>query len=341
MKSVDENIICKAGALLLARRSERRYAGQSMDDSLRQTSKEKHPDILAAGKKHPAEKRNRRGMMKTGILFLSVLFFPGMNVFAQEYYYWCGDEKIPLELLSTKKYILVHSPEDTAVLKERLTVRDIQAGEFVVERIKGVETEKHICWAIVESKESLPDLTCHEAILYEGPFFLDENRGRETGGLTESFTVMLKQAEDLPLLEQLAAENDVTIFGHILSDYPLFYWLDCTKASKGNAMELANQFHETGLFEYAQPGFSNYGSDAAPANINISRNDNLRVFAGKDILYLSSPVSESVSLYSCFGELLYKTNKQTGMLQIPLGNIKNGVLIVLCSSGRAKKVLIN
>ena len=44
MKSVDENIICEAVALPVAWRSERRYAGQSMDDSLRQTDKEKHPD---------------------------------------------------------------------------------------------------------------------------------------------------------------------------------------------------------------------------------------------------------------------------------------------------------
>jgi hypothetical protein len=166
-----------------------------------------------------------------------------------DYYYWNRDKKIPLELLPAKKYILANSPEDTTSLKERLITQDIQVGEFVVQRIKGAEQEKHICWAIVEGKESLPDLTHDEAVLYEGPFFLDKNSEREIGGLTELFSVMLKQAEDLPLLEQLAAENNVTIFGHIISGRPLLYWLDCTKASKGNAMELANQFHETGLFE--------------------------------------------------------------------------------------------
>ena len=283
-------------------------------------------------------------MMKTGILFLSVLFFPGMNVFAQEYYYWNRDKKIPLELLPTKKYILVNSLEDTTSLKEILIAQDIQVGEFVVDRIKGVEQTKYICWAIVEGKAFVPDLTHNESILYEGPFFLDENR-REAGGLAESFSVGLKQEEDLPLLEQLAAENNVTVFGRITSSFPLHYWLDCTKASKGNAMELANQFHETGLFDYAYPGFSNYGYDYDTnldlANIDIPQNDNFGIFAVQDILYLSSPVSESVWLYSCFGELLYKTNKQAGTIQMPLGNVKNSILIVRGSSGRAKKVLIN
>ena len=60
MKSVDENIICEAGALLLARHGERSYAGQSMDDSLRQTDKEKHPDVPLAGKRNHTEKRSRR-----------------------------------------------------------------------------------------------------------------------------------------------------------------------------------------------------------------------------------------------------------------------------------------
>jgi hypothetical protein len=276
--------------------------------------------------------------MKNFLIF-TVLFSLGISAFAQEYYYWNRDKKIPLELLPTKRYIGVNSPEDTIALKEELIVMDVQVGEFVVERIRGEEQTKHICWAIVEGEEFLPDLTYNEAIFYEGPFFLDENREREVGGLIETFIVMLKQAEDLPLLEQMAAENNVTIWGRFM--YPLYYLLDCTKASKGNPMELANRFHETGLFEYAHPGFSSYGFDGDLTNIDMRRNDNLRVFAVKDVLHLSSPISESVSLYSCFGELLYKTNKQAGTVQMPLGSIKNGVLIVRGSSGWAKKIVVN
>jgi hypothetical protein len=91
----------------------------------------------------------------------------------------------------------------------------------------------------------------------------------------------------------------------------------------------------------AHPGFSNYGFDYEPTSINMHKNDNLSFFVIKDILYLSSPVSESVSLYSCFGELLYKTNKQAGTIQLPLGNIRDRILIVRSSSGWAKKVLVN
>ena len=61
MKSVDENIICEAGALLLARHGERRYAGPSMDDSLRQTDKEKHPDVYRLQKKETTLKNGTGG----------------------------------------------------------------------------------------------------------------------------------------------------------------------------------------------------------------------------------------------------------------------------------------
>ena len=37
------------------------------------------------------------------------------------------------------------------------------------------------------------------------------------------------------------------------SSMPLWYMLSVTERSKYNAMEMANRFHETGLFLYAEP----------------------------------------------------------------------------------------
>ena len=34
---------------------------------------------------------------------------------------------------------------------------------------------------------------------------------------------------------------------------PLWFVLSCTKLSNGNAMEMANRFYDTNLFQYAEP----------------------------------------------------------------------------------------
>ena len=53
-------------------------------------------------------------------------------------------------------------------------------------------------------------------------------------------------------LQQFAEENKVTILGRngYMRDW---YTLSCTNESAGNALDMANIFYETGLFEACQP----------------------------------------------------------------------------------------
>ncbi|MDR1981924.1 MAG: T9SS type A sorting domain-containing protein [Tannerellaceae bacterium] len=194
-------------------------------------------------------------MMKRFLIF-TVLFSLGISVFAQEYYRWYRGEKYPLILDPTRKLIWVHSADDTLDIKNRLIEQNIQVLPFIV-----TIGAPHHCWAIIKSDQSdhFPDFTEDEMIVYEGGYFLFEN-GSAEGGLDPVFAVKLKNSDDFQELKKFAEENNVIVLGR--DRYmPLWHFLYCTKASKGNSMQMANQLYESGLYDAAEFGLSTYASD--------------------------------------------------------------------------------
>ncbi|MDP2889441.1 MAG: S8 family serine peptidase [Bacteroidota bacterium] len=81
------------------------------------------------------------------------------------------------------------------------------------------------------------------------PYFKSANSKKI--GLTNFFYVKLKTTTDIALLNQYAKQTKSIIVKQDVF-MPLWYVLSCTKASE-NAMELANKFFESGLFQYAEP----------------------------------------------------------------------------------------
>lgn len=59
-------------------------------------------------------------------------------------------------------------------------------------------------------------------------------------------------------LEELAKENAVTVTG---ADKFLegWYYLACTNYLKGNALEMANFFYDSGMFTTSSPSWGNNG----------------------------------------------------------------------------------
>ncbi|SMD45862.1 Por secretion system C-terminal sorting domain-containing protein [Aquiflexum balticum DSM 16537] len=85
---------------------------------------------------------------------------------------------------------------------------------------------------------------------YTMPYYLTE-KGTHVG-ISHLFTVKLRSPEDYNKLSSLAEDYGVKIVGkHTYR--PLWYTLSCDLGSKGNALDLANIFFESGLFEYSQP----------------------------------------------------------------------------------------
>ncbi len=73
-------------------------------------------------------------------------------------------------------------------------------------------------------------------------------------GLSNNFYVKLKDQKDVDVLYQKAKEYNVEVLGH--DKYmPLWFMLSITSPQKLNALNLANIFYETGLFDSTEPAF--------------------------------------------------------------------------------------
>lgn len=75
--------------------------------------------------------------------------------------------------------------------------------------------------------------------------------------MTDKFYVKLKSVDDYELLKKLTNNFDITILGHF-ENMPLWYILRLPKGSEKTALYWANYFHETKLFESAEPEFTHH-----------------------------------------------------------------------------------
>jgi len=63
----------------------------------------------------------------------------------------------------------------------------------------------------------------------------------------------------------------------------------------------------------------------------------VKAYVSNNVLYINSPASEIIRLYSVSGSLLYSTKKPAGEVSIPLNGIQDKILIIRSSSGWVKK----
>jgi hypothetical protein len=249
------------------------------------------------------------------ILIFTVLFSLGISAFAQEYYYWANGRKISLELDPTRKYISVHSADDTLALnalKNKLIEQNIQVFSYPVRRLGNFSF-----YGVLVESDNLPNFIEDEIIAYEGGFFL-EKTGFDHGPLTEVFYVVLKNSDDLPDLQEFAKENNVTIAGRS-RDMPFEYYLFCTKASAGSPMQMANLCYESGLSDEVY--VSIYGADAdgagppiepLPTSITLPATKpaiNLYRESGSSIVIeAAGDLIKEVEVFDLSGKILHKSS---------------------------------
>lgn len=173
-------------------------------------------------------------------------------------YYWYQGEKIGLNKDESKKYILFQQSE-RAALAQTTNVQFVEAPQTVVlsasirpltanaSQSLSTPAEKELMWAVVSAATVQGTLS---NTLYEAPFFT-LTTGKEVG-LSHLFYVKLKQESDRDQLISLASANRVEVLGR--NEFmPLWYTLACSNESAGNALQMANQFYETGKFASCQP----------------------------------------------------------------------------------------
>ena len=152
-------------------------------------------------------------------ILLLVLIVPSI-LFSQDYY-WYGHKKISL-MPSDKKFVVIESTD-------RKTTRN------VVDVVSQLEFD------------SLDQST----LLYSTPSYINQDDNEVF--VSHYFYVKLKNVNDSDILQEFAYRNNVKI-EYQSTFLPLWYVLSCLNGDK-NALQMANHFYESGLFEYAEPDF--------------------------------------------------------------------------------------
>jgi subtilisin family serine protease len=212
--------------------------------------------------------------MKTTITFL-IASIVCLYVNAQSDYYWYKGNKVPLNKIHNKKFLLIDQVQKVDNLKELLKVDKVKIEKYdkvyLSQNIKLNDKNKHdiMQWAVISDSliinKNFEDL---KIIAYESDFY-ETNNGIKAG-LSHLFYVKLKDEKDTTILKKLAIKNKVKIEG-CNKFMPLWYTLSCSKKSKGNALEMANQFYDTGLFLASEPDLM---TDDQPTCVNDTHFDN-------------------------------------------------------------------
>lgn len=281
------------------------------------------------------------------LVFISV----SLSFFAQEYYYWYRDEKIPLELVPRKKFITINDPSDTTQLKIRLLQKNYIIRPFEKFPITGNRfVQKEFDWGtVVESVDSLPVISNDTAVLYESPCFYYRAIEKEVLP-TNKLYVKIKQSEEFSILIEKAKEFNLTVYSN--NQYmPLWYIMACTKKSSGNALQLANTLYETNLFSFSEPEFLTLTNLLIPldstdiSKLELKQSVFIKINASNLIICSSDDPIVNVRINSLDGKCIYfKCFPGIAEVIVNLNNI-NGLYIVTlkqCSGKLSRnKILLN
>ena len=170
-------------------------------------------------------------------------------------YYWCNGVKFPLTKDDSKSYVVMDSEKlesfrnsTTCVIKGVKALNNYSAAGVKPSKVR--ESKIDLVSFIMDntSKANVnPD-----DIIYEAPYFKADD-GSEIG-ITNFLSVRLKKGLNIETLYEKVEEFNLEFLGENEHD-PSIQILICTKDSKGNALEMANFFYESGICEYATPGF--------------------------------------------------------------------------------------
>ena len=210
------------------------------------------------------------------ILIFSLVYL--IPIFSQDHY-WYGNKRVPL-ILSNQKYVIVNQLSnglnlDTIVIDSSITL---------------IPTIEKIAYSGVISDAQYNELD-QSTVIYSVPTF-KLSEATDDIFASQYFYIKLKDSDDFDLLAEYASLNNVLIVEH--SNYlPLWYVLSCINCDR-NAVEMANIFYESGLFEYAEPDFWQ-GNDLFSNDSLFDQQWNLRntgqydiMFSGIDINYDSA-----------------------------------------------------
>lgn len=201
--------------------------------------------------------------MRKYITLLSMLIFMTVYGHAQnsgnKYYYYYKAEKQFLELNTDFAFVTVTGDEAKNANLFRVGEGTLKKEGLSDKMKQKLNLSEDFYWTEIKFGENTNSTIYNEKVAAlkqsrnlqtVSPYFKSANSKKI--GLTNFFYVKLKTTADIALLEQYAKQTNSIIVKQ--DDFmSLWYVLSCTKSSDRNSLELANQFFESGLFQFAEP----------------------------------------------------------------------------------------
>ena len=188
-------------------------------------------------------------MSRLHFTIVVLLILCGVQMSAQDTYYYNAGEKVTLQCYPQRQFVLFQSSDDTVTAIKLLTQAGIQHNSFHLSSMASrPSTGSDYYWSIlnISGDETYPNLDEY----YRAPFYITIYN--DTVGVSDLLYVKLYDLADTLNLKNQADLLDVNIVER--DPYmPLWYTLSCSNQSVGNAVEVARMMYETGLFEAAEP----------------------------------------------------------------------------------------
>ena len=214
-------------------------------------------------------------MKKKLYIFIFILSIFSIHLFAGSKYFYYGPEgKIALQLSRDK--ILVRFSDNSA-LPQRMAILSSDkiastTSKAILPALKSTIVRLRTNLSESDVENLIRELNTDDQVIYATPFFIYSDGTVQ--GLQNKFMVRLTNPADFYLLQEKADYYHVSVDGQDAFDPNLFH-LSTTKFSLGNAMDIANLFYESGLFELAEPDFIQIRAAASPNDTYLDNQWNL------------------------------------------------------------------
>lgn len=175
----------------------------------------------------------------------------------REFYYYYKGEKVPIEVNTNKRYVLVRKSEEQ-LLSSRAQVYSTSdnAIGYIVDVYNDTVMTTYSCATGLNTLYENENILAVEYVIGDSILV----------PLSNKFYVKLKKSSDIALLEREATLIGCQIEKKLESD-DLWIRLRSTRESAMNSLEASNYLYETGLFEDIDPGFLwSFQTNSAPSD---------------------------------------------------------------------------
>lgn len=187
--------------------------------------------------------------MRKSIFLIATILMVSLCAYCQNVYYWTNGTKRYLTPMKNKQYVLM-DVADTLDFKK--SIFDCHSSFPMIRPLILSDTSFtsiNRFWSIVNLCDT-SEIKSLKKFVYNVSFFITQNDNEV--GLSHLFYVKLYNISDTSILKQLSTIYQIDILGNNMYQ-PLWFTLACSNKSRGNALEMANVFYETGLFSAAEP----------------------------------------------------------------------------------------